>query len=191
MDTAVAWYERLLGQPPTARPMPILADWKIEGGHRQVVHDSRAGASLLTLDISHLDDVAAEVAATGLVAQTLTITQGDTVRFAQIADPDGNSITLVESPSERFDDVGPHGGHGDKPSAGAPVRVATDEPEHPVLRRGVVGNRDRRPVLSRAAHRLLERGHSLEQLGAVPASRVSSWPVARARSHVCMNTSAV
>jgi len=47
----------------------------------------------------HVDDVAAEVAATGLVAQTLTITQGGTVRFAQIVDPDGNTITLVELPT--------------------------------------------------------------------------------------------
>jgi predicted enzyme related to lactoylglutathione lyase len=100
METAVAWYKQLLGQPPTSRPMPSLAEWQIEGGHLQVVHDpARAGASLLTLDVSHLEGTAAEVTDSGLVAHTPTISQGDTVRFVQIVDPDGNTITLVESPA--------------------------------------------------------------------------------------------
>jgi predicted enzyme related to lactoylglutathione lyase len=95
METAVAWYEQLLGQPPTSRPMPSLAEWQIEGGHLQVVHDpARAGASLLTLDVSHLDDTAAEVTDSGLVAQTPTITQGDTVRF-----PRSSIRTATRSPS--------------------------------------------------------------------------------------------
>ena len=99
METAVAWYEQLLGQPPTARPMPILAEWHFEAGHLQLVHDpERAGASLLTLDVNHLEDIVAQIADSGLVPRALPITQGDTVRFAQIIDPDGNTITLVESP---------------------------------------------------------------------------------------------
>ena len=100
METAASWYEQVLGQPPTSRPMPSLTEWQIEGGHLQIVHDpARAGASLLPLDVSHLEDTAAEVTDSALVAQTPTITQGDTVRFAQIVDPDGNTITLVESPA--------------------------------------------------------------------------------------------
>jgi hypothetical protein len=39
IERAVAWYQQLLGQPPTARPMPTLAEWHVAGGHLQLVHD--------------------------------------------------------------------------------------------------------------------------------------------------------
>ena len=100
VETAVTWYETFLGQPPTPRPMPILAEWHVEAGHLQLVQDpERAGTSLLTLDVNRLDQVAVEVADAELVAEPLDITHGDTVRFAQILDPDGNTITLVETPT--------------------------------------------------------------------------------------------
>ncbi|WP_432090571.1 hypothetical protein [Streptomyces sp. NRRL F-5630] len=31
-EAAVAWYERLLGRPADARPMPGLADWHLTDG---------------------------------------------------------------------------------------------------------------------------------------------------------------
>jgi hypothetical protein len=77
--------------------MSIVAELHVEAGHLQLVQDpERAGTSLLTLDVNRLDEVAVEVADAGLVAQTLDITQGDTVRFAQILDTDGNTTSLVE-----------------------------------------------------------------------------------------------
>src|SRR6186713_1488176 len=47
MDQAAEWYERLLGCPPTNRPMPSLVEWQVtSGGWLQVTADKhRAGHS--------------------------------------------------------------------------------------------------------------------------------------------------
>lgn len=99
IEAAVGWYERLLGRPPSDRPMPSLAEWRMDAHTLQVVHDAeRAGSSLVTLDIDDIGAVVGELARAGLAPEAPEVASGITVRFAQVADPDGNVITLVESP---------------------------------------------------------------------------------------------
>ena len=99
IDTAVEWYESFLKQPVTARPMPSLAEWQLDSCRLQLIADpQRAGSSLVTFDIDDLDVVAGALVDSGL-CEPLEITSGDTVRFTQVADPDRNTLTLVESPT--------------------------------------------------------------------------------------------
>ena len=99
IETAVAWYERLLGRPADTRPMPSLADWHLtSGGWLQVFEDpERAGSSLLNLDVVELDKTLAEIAERGLTAGPVQ-TGGVRTRFAPVLDPDGNRVTLLENP---------------------------------------------------------------------------------------------
>ncbi|MFW6693422.1 VOC family protein [Streptomyces sp. MAR4 CNX-425] len=99
LDTAVAWYERLLGRPADTRPMPSLADWHLtSGGWLQVFEDpGRAGSTLLNLEVSDLDAELAGLAGRGLSAGPVQ-TGGVRTRFAALDDPDGNRVTLLENP---------------------------------------------------------------------------------------------
>jgi hypothetical protein len=97
-DAALGWYERLLGRPADTVPMDGLAEWHYaDSGSIQVIRDAdRAGNALLTLSV---DDLRGEVAALeqrGLAPGAIDDTTSDKVLFASIADPEGNTITLVE-----------------------------------------------------------------------------------------------
>jgi catechol 2,3-dioxygenase-like lactoylglutathione lyase family enzyme len=97
-DSARSWYERLLGRPPDEAPMDGLAEWLFpETGAIQLIHDpERAGRALLTVEV---DDLQAEVGLLeerGLTPDAIDDTTSDKVKFAAIADPEGNTITLVE-----------------------------------------------------------------------------------------------
>jgi hypothetical protein len=50
LDTAAAWYERILGRPADSRPIPELAEWKFQrGGWLQVYEQpQRAGTGSVT-----------------------------------------------------------------------------------------------------------------------------------------------
>lgn len=99
IDTAVAWYERLLGRPADLRPMPSLADWHLTAsGWLQVFEDpAHAGSTLLNLEVPALDEALSELAEGGLTAGPVQ-TGGERVRFAALEDPDGNLVTLLENP---------------------------------------------------------------------------------------------
>lgn len=99
VETAVAWYERLLGRPADTRPMPSLADWHLTaGGWLQVFEDpGRAGSTLLNLEVPQLDEALATLLGRGLTAGPVQL-GGERVRFAALEDPDGNRITLMENP---------------------------------------------------------------------------------------------
>ena len=80
--------------------MPSLAEWHLDSGRLQLIADpQRAGSSLVTFDIDDLDVVAGALVDSGL-CEPLEITTGDTVRFTRVADPDHNTLTLVESPAD-------------------------------------------------------------------------------------------
>jgi hypothetical protein len=81
--------------------MEGLAEWHFaETGVIQVIHDAgRAGNALLTLSV---DDLATHVAALekrGLAPGAIDDTTSDKVLIATIADPEGNTVTLVEQRS--------------------------------------------------------------------------------------------
>lgn len=96
---AVEWYEKLLGRPADAHPMPSLADWHIsETAWVQVFHDpDRAGSSVFNLAVDNVDAHIADIADKGISAgEVFTNDKGS--RLATVTDPDGNTITLIENP---------------------------------------------------------------------------------------------
>ncbi|RAJ61792.1 hypothetical protein K378_04154 [Streptomyces sp. Amel2xB2] len=99
IETAVTWYERLLGRGPDTRPMPGLADWHIAPSGWVQVFESpeHAGSTLLNLVVTDLDATLAELAGRGIRAGDVQ-PGAQRVRFAPVHDPDGNRVTLVENP---------------------------------------------------------------------------------------------
>ncbi len=98
VDSAAGWYERLVGRPADALPMPGLAEWHFpNSGAIQLVEDAeRAGRSLLTLDVGDLKQELATLRERGLAPGAMDDTSSEIVLFATVTDPDGNAITLVE-----------------------------------------------------------------------------------------------
>jgi predicted enzyme related to lactoylglutathione lyase len=98
VDSAIRWYERLLGRPADALPMDGLAEWHFpQTGVIQVVQDAdRAGRSLLTLGVNDLKEELGSLRERGLDPGAMDDTTSDKVLFATVTDPEGNAITLVE-----------------------------------------------------------------------------------------------
>jgi predicted enzyme related to lactoylglutathione lyase len=90
---ALAWYERLLGSPPSFIPNDTEAVWEL-AEHRFVFIDQRpdhAGHTRHLIFVEDLDTVLAEIAERGLEpAKRETYANG--VRKATYVDPDGNEF---------------------------------------------------------------------------------------------------
>jgi catechol 2,3-dioxygenase-like lactoylglutathione lyase family enzyme len=97
-ESALAWYERLLGRPADEIPMDGLGEWHFaQTGWIRLIRDAdRAGKSLLTLQVDDLERYVAVLEERGLAPGPIDDTTSDTVLFAALADPEGNTITLVE-----------------------------------------------------------------------------------------------
>ena len=97
---AVAWYERLLGVPPSFLPNDIEAVWEL-AEHRYVyivVRPEHAGHALHTFFVGDLDARLAQMAERGLKpAEHETYANG--VRKATFRDPDGNEIGFGGHPA--------------------------------------------------------------------------------------------
>jgi predicted enzyme related to lactoylglutathione lyase len=90
---ALAWYERLLGSPPTFFPSDTEAAWAL-AEHRSLYIEQRpehAGHAMLTIMVDDLDAVVAQIADRGL-APTTQETYANGARKAIYRDPDGNEI---------------------------------------------------------------------------------------------------
>jgi predicted enzyme related to lactoylglutathione lyase len=90
---ALAWYERLLGSPPSSFPHDTEAVWEL-AEHRLVFIVQRpehAGHAMHTIIVDDLDTLVAEIARRGLEpAKRETYPNG--VRKTTYVDPDGNEI---------------------------------------------------------------------------------------------------
>jgi predicted enzyme related to lactoylglutathione lyase len=97
LDSALAWYERLVGRPPDLIPNENEAAWQLaEPGWIYLVADAnRAGKALLTLLVDDLEDHVADLAQRGLATGAIETVPG-VVRTAVITDPEGNRITFGE-----------------------------------------------------------------------------------------------
>ena len=96
---ALAWYERLLGAPPTFFPNDIEAVWEL-AEHRFVYVELRpehAGHGLTTLFVEDFDTRIAAIAERGLEAATRE-TYSNGVRKTTFVDPDGNEIGFGGAP---------------------------------------------------------------------------------------------
>lgn len=98
VEAALPWYERLFGRPADALPMDGLAEWHVPSGGvvQLAASPDHAGRSLLTLDIDDLEHELELLRKRGLDAGALDDTTSDKVLIATTADPEGNTITLVE-----------------------------------------------------------------------------------------------
>jgi len=98
--SAVAWYERLLGAPPSFLPNDIEAVWEL-AEHRYVyivVRPEHSGHALHTVFVSDFDARIAQIAERGLEPDQRE-TYGNGVRKATFRDPDGNEIGFGGNPA--------------------------------------------------------------------------------------------
>jgi len=96
---ALAWYERLLGSPPTFFPHDTEAVWEL-AAHRYVYivqQPEHAGHARHTLFVDDLDALVAHIAARGLDPVTRE-TYANGVRKITYRDPDGNEIGFGGAP---------------------------------------------------------------------------------------------
>jgi predicted enzyme related to lactoylglutathione lyase len=96
VNAASAWYEKLLGTPPS-RPMPEVAEWQFErGGGLQVYQlPERAGSCSATLTVDDFDGELAKLKRLNINANTSA--SNDRVRIVMIKDPDGNSLAITQA----------------------------------------------------------------------------------------------
>ncbi len=100
-STAQAWYERLLGGPPSFLPHATEAVWEV-AEHRSVyvVEDAaRAGHAVLTLFVDDLDAWVDGIADRGL-EPALRETYDNGVRKVTYRDDDGNEVGLGGAPTD-------------------------------------------------------------------------------------------
>jgi hypothetical protein len=92
----VDYYTRLMGREPDDRPMPNMVQWR-KGGGLQIWHDpDHAGHSRITIVVPVMAEERQRLEAAGL--DLGPDFAGDWGIVAQLADPDGNAITLAEPP---------------------------------------------------------------------------------------------
>ena len=95
--TAVAWYEQLLGAPPSFLPNDTEAVWEL-AEHRYLYIEVRPGQTMQTVFVSDFDSRIAAIAGRGLEpAKAETYENG--VRKAIFRDPDGNEIGIGGGPA--------------------------------------------------------------------------------------------
>jgi predicted enzyme related to lactoylglutathione lyase len=96
---ALAWYQRLLGSPPTFVASDTEAVWEL-AEHRSLVIEHRpehAGHAMHTIFVDNFDELLAQIADRGLEpAKRETYANG--VRKAIYFDPDGNEIGFGGAP---------------------------------------------------------------------------------------------
>ncbi|MEW2328150.1 VOC family protein [Micromonospora chersina] len=97
---AAAWYERLLGVPPSFLPNDTEAVWEL-AEHRYLfieVRPDHAGHAMHTVFVDDFDARLAQIAERGLTpAERETYDNG--VRKAIFRDPDGNEIGFGGGPA--------------------------------------------------------------------------------------------
>ncbi len=99
-ESAVAWYERLLGAEPSFLPNDTEAVWEI-AEHRYLfieVRPEHAGHAKHTVFVSDYDARIAQIAERGLEPAERE-TYGNGVRKATFRDPDGNEIGFAGAPA--------------------------------------------------------------------------------------------
>ena len=97
---ATAWYERLLGAPPSLLPNDIEAVWEV-ADHRYVyivVRPEHAGHAMHTVFVGDFDARISQIAERGLEPAELE-TYANGVRKATFRDPDGNEIGFGGAPA--------------------------------------------------------------------------------------------
>jgi predicted enzyme related to lactoylglutathione lyase len=100
---AVEWFSAFFGRPADE----VIGEeylWQV-GENAWVVVDDRdvraakVGGSMITLGVTDLDDILARLTAHGIDHEPVE-TYGNGVRHVVVLDPDGNSLSLAEAPTQ-------------------------------------------------------------------------------------------
>jgi catechol 2,3-dioxygenase-like lactoylglutathione lyase family enzyme len=96
---ALAWYEQLLGAPPSFFPHDTEAVWELAEGRLVyvVLRPEHAGHAMHTIIVDDLDTLVADVAGRGLEPASQE-TYGDGARKTAYVDPEGNEIGFGQVP---------------------------------------------------------------------------------------------
>jgi predicted enzyme related to lactoylglutathione lyase len=96
LETAVAWYEKLLNRPADKRPMAGLAEWHMhDGGWIQVYQDKeRAGYSSVTFAVNQFEEHLDILKAKAIPVEATT--SSEYVKTATVKDPSGNRVVFAE-----------------------------------------------------------------------------------------------
>jgi catechol 2,3-dioxygenase-like lactoylglutathione lyase family enzyme len=98
---ALAWYQRLLGSPPTFVASDTEAVWEL-AEHRSLFIEQRpehAGHAMHTIFVDDLDALVAEIADRG-IEPSKRDTYPNGVRKASYRDPDGNELEFGGAPAQ-------------------------------------------------------------------------------------------
>ncbi|SEF53193.1 hypothetical protein SAMN05444920_1013 [Nonomuraea solani] len=104
-DRAVSlkWFEVFFGRPADE----IIGEeylWQVGENAWVVIDDrqvraSRVGGTMITFGVNDLDEIVARLAAHGVEHEPVE-TYGNGVRHVEILDPDGNSLSLAQAPTQ-------------------------------------------------------------------------------------------
>ena len=96
-DRATAWYERLLGRPPTFLPNDAEAVWQIASTASVylLADPARAGHGVVALVVDDLATTLGEIAGRGITTWEIEEIPG-AGRKANFVDPDGNRVSFLE-----------------------------------------------------------------------------------------------
>jgi hypothetical protein len=102
LHTALSWYEQVFGRPPDIVPNESEVMWCVAGnGWLYVIEDvERAGMTVVTISVEHLDRFVADLATRGIVS-TPVQTVGSAGRKCSVVDGDGNVINWIEVSTAR------------------------------------------------------------------------------------------
>ena len=97
LESALPWYERLLGRPADSGPMAEVAEWKFEGGGWLQVYQrpKRAGLGSVTLSVTDMDEQERHLQACGITIGEQNA--GPKVKTLMITDPAGNHIAFAQA----------------------------------------------------------------------------------------------
>src|SRR5579859_3347247 len=103
-DAAAAWYERLLGRPPTFLPNEVEAVWQVAdtASVYLLAEAEQAGRGILTLVVDNLEASRAEIAGRGIETGAIEEIPG-AGRKSVVSDPDGNTVSIIEVYTDRRD----------------------------------------------------------------------------------------
>jgi hypothetical protein len=96
---ALAWYEALLGKPPSFFPHDTEAVWELAEGRSVYIvqRPERAGHAMQTIIVDNLDTLVAGTSQRGLEPATQE-TYPNGVRKTTYVDPEGNEIGFGQVP---------------------------------------------------------------------------------------------
>ncbi|MFM7348634.1 MAG: VOC family protein [Erythrobacter sp.] len=94
-EASIAWFAKLFGSEPDARPMDGLAEWHHEAhaGFQLYRNPPDAGRATMTLIVADLEAEHTRLDKAGV--EVGEIMSGEYVRYLQVADPDGNRVVLA------------------------------------------------------------------------------------------------